>query len=155
VTGAVAHIGDRVRELVYLDAFVPSDGDTVSRLSGRDRDAIAIAGDAWLIPPPSRSYDDPDEAAWQTERRVPHPLRCFTEPVRVPKPIEEHLFGLTYIKATADPPDAPGGTEFWRAAAHAKASRRWRYREIATNHMVASNRPQELVAILLEIAGQE
>jgi pimeloyl-ACP methyl ester carboxylesterase len=152
VTGAVAHIGDRIRELVYLDAFVPSDGDTVSRLSGRDQDAIAIAGDAWLVPPPSRNYDDPAEAAWQTERRVPHPLRCFSEPVRVPKPIEEHLFGLTYIKATADPPDAPGGAEFWRAAAHAKASRRWRYREIATNHMVASNRPRELVAILLEIA---
>ena len=36
VTGAVAHISDRIRELVYLDAFVPSDGDTVSGLSGRD-----------------------------------------------------------------------------------------------------------------------
>ncbi len=27
VTGALRHIADRVRELVYLDAFVPEDGD--------------------------------------------------------------------------------------------------------------------------------
>jgi pimeloyl-ACP methyl ester carboxylesterase len=154
VTGTVAHIGDRIRELVYLDAFVPSDGDTVSRLSGGETTPATVLGERWLIPPPPRDYDDPREAAWQTERRVPHPSRCFTEPVRVPTPIEEHPFGLTYIKATADDSDAPGGTEFWRAAAHARASDRWRYREIATNHMVASNRPHELVAILLELTDR-
>jgi pimeloyl-ACP methyl ester carboxylesterase len=152
VTGAVADIAERIRELVFLDAFVPSDGDTVSGLSGRERPATTIVGADWLVPPPTREYDDPDEAAWQSERRVPHPLRCFTEPVRVAKPLEQHPFGLTYIKASADSPDAPGGEAFWNAAAHAKASDRWRYREIATNHMVASNRPLELAAILLELA---
>src|SRR6266516_2207916 len=34
VTGALEHIGDRVRHLVYLDAFVPGDGDTVVGLGG-------------------------------------------------------------------------------------------------------------------------
>ena len=34
VTGALEHIGDRVRHLVYLDAFVPGDGDTVAGLGG-------------------------------------------------------------------------------------------------------------------------
>lgn len=152
VTGALAHIGDRIRDLVYLDAFVPSDGDTVSRLSGRDTAGATVLGEDWLVPPPLRDYDDPIEAVWQTERRVPHPRRCFTEPVRVTTPVEEQPFGLTYIKATADAPDAPGAEEFWRAATLAKASNRWHYREISTNHMVASNRPQELAAILLELA---
>jgi len=36
VTGALEHIAERVRHLVYLDAFVPHDGDTVSGLSGMD-----------------------------------------------------------------------------------------------------------------------
>ena len=152
VTGSVAHIGDRIRHLVYLDAFVPSDGDTVAGLSGRETASTTLVGEQWLLSPPSRDYDDPHEAAWQTERRVPHPRRCFTEPVRVPAPIEEQPFGLTYIKATVDQLDAPGGQAFWRAASHANASDRWRYREIATNHMVASNRPQELAALLLELA---
>src|SRR4029077_19838823 len=34
VTGALEHIGDRVRHLVYLDAFVPGDGETVASLGG-------------------------------------------------------------------------------------------------------------------------
>ena len=34
VTGALEHIGDRVRHLVYLDAFVPGDGDAVAGLGG-------------------------------------------------------------------------------------------------------------------------
>ena len=31
VTGSLEHVADRVRHLVYLDAFVPGDGDTVAR----------------------------------------------------------------------------------------------------------------------------
>jgi pimeloyl-ACP methyl ester carboxylesterase len=34
VTGALEHIGDRVRHLVYLDAFVPGDGDRVDAMLG-------------------------------------------------------------------------------------------------------------------------
>src|SRR2546430_6042415 len=34
ITGALEHIGDRVRHLVYLDAFVPGDGDTVDEVTG-------------------------------------------------------------------------------------------------------------------------
>lgn len=153
VTAALPHIADRIRELVYLDAFVPGDGDTVAGLSGRDRSSFVGLGDEWLVPPPERHYDDPDEAAWQTARRVPHPVRCFTEPARVTRPIEEYSFGLTYIKATADSRDAPGGNAFWDAAEHAEASSRWRYREIATNHMIASNRPRELATLLIEISN--
>jgi pimeloyl-ACP methyl ester carboxylesterase len=34
VTGALEHMAERVRHLVYLDAFVPGDGDTVEDLNG-------------------------------------------------------------------------------------------------------------------------
>ena len=44
-----------------------------------------------------------------------------------------------------------GGTENF-AADRAAASTAWRYREVATNHMVASNRPEELARLLLELA---
>lgn len=152
VTSALAHISDRVRELVYLDAFVPSDGETVTGLSGREPRSTITVADEWLVPPPERDYDDPEEAAWQTARRVPHPVRCFTEAIRLAKPIEDFKFGLTYIKATADSREAPGGNAFWDAADHASSSGRWRYYEIASNHMVASNRPQELATLLAAIS---
>jgi hypothetical protein len=109
---------------------------------------------------PFREYDDPADAEWNRARRVPHPERCFTEPVRLPKPLESYPFTRTYIKATADPRPVPGGSAgpdgpgspFWRAADQAAASPAWRYREIDTNHMIMSNKPAELVELLLELA---
>ena len=153
VTGAVEHVHDRIRELVFLDAFVPSDGDSAFDALGASGPTLIGIGDAWLVPPPARDYDDPDEAAWQRPRRVAHPVRCFTEPVRLALPLEQRRFGLTYIKATAEPRDSPGGQAFWEAAERAQASPRWRYHEIATTHMVASNRPGELAQLLVEIAA--
>ncbi|MBI5719690.1 MAG: alpha/beta fold hydrolase [Burkholderiales bacterium] len=41
----------------------------------------------------------------------------------------------------------------WMGPRHAAASPDWRYREIATNHMVAKNRPQETARLLAEAAG--
>jgi pimeloyl-ACP methyl ester carboxylesterase len=151
VTGALRHIAGRVRDLVYLDAFVPEDGDTVWGLAGREGSGTTITlGEVWLVPPMPREYDDPAEGAWQQARRVPHPARCFTEPVRLDKPLEDHPFGLTYVKATADSGESPNSA-FWQAARHARSSARWRYHEIATNHMVASNRPEDLAEVLLAV----
>jgi pimeloyl-ACP methyl ester carboxylesterase len=154
VTAAVEHVRDRIRELVYLDAFVPSDGVSAFVAAIGFSGPIVIGlGDDWLVPPPERDYDDPDEAEWQRARRVAHPVRCFTEPVHLEQPLERYPFGLTYIKATGEPRDSPGGAAFWDAAERAQASPRWRYYEIDTNHMVASNRPAELAQLLVEIAG--
>ena len=100
VTAAVEHVHDRVRELVFLDAFVPSDGDSAFDALGAAGPTLIGLGDEWLVPPPARDYDDPDEAAWQRPRRVAHPLRCFTEPVHLAQPLEDYGFGLTYIKAS-------------------------------------------------------
>jgi pimeloyl-ACP methyl ester carboxylesterase len=157
VTGALEHIGDRVRHLVYLDAFVPADGDSVDgtgdpgRASGGGGRAVIGLGRDWLVPPQAREFDDPAEAAWSSARRTPQPAGCFTEPVRLTRPLEEYPFTRTYIKATGEP-RPQDGEPFWAAADRAKASPAWRYREIATSHMVPSNRPEELVRLLLELA---
>ena len=151
VTGALEHIADRVRHLVYLDAFVPSSGESVwGQLRGERRSAIAL-GEEWQISGPTREFDDPAEAAWMAPRRTPHPKACFTEPVFLAQPLEHYPFTRSYIKATAAPPEDPGNAAFWRAARHAQSSEHWRYHEIATHHMVASNRPAELAALLLDL----
>jgi pimeloyl-ACP methyl ester carboxylesterase len=152
VTGALEHIGDRVAHLVYLDAFVPGDGDSVGTLTGGGTGGGVIElGRDWLVPPLPREYDDPAEAAWAGARRTPHPAGCFTEPVRLARPLEDYPLTRTYIKATGEPRPEAGGP-FWAAADRAVASPTWRYREIATNHMIASNRPGELAGLLLELA---
>ena len=73
--------------------------------------------------------------------------------MRLTTPLEDQPFGLTFIKATDDGRGMPGGDAFWTVAEHAKKrSDRWRYYEIATTHMVASNRAEELTRILVQLA---
>ena len=150
VCGALEHIGDRVASLVLLDAFVPRDGDSVHGLLGRPDDPV-VPGRPWLVDGPVRAYDDPAEAAFSVPRRTPQPVRCFTEPVRIPRPLEDFPFPRTYIRATVPDPGAPGNAAFDDAAARAQASSAWRYAEIATTHLVAQNRPAELSRMLLEL----
>ena len=154
VTGALEHIADRVRHLVFLDAFVPSQATRASSLlRGAHRAQKIALGEDWLLSGPVREFDDPAEAQWMAARRTTHPKGCFSEPVFLAQPLEDYPFTRTYIKATAAPESDPGNAAFWRAARHAQASPAWQYFEIATNHMVANNRPQELAAVLQQVAG--
>ncbi len=152
VTGALEHIADRVSHLVYLDAFVPNNGETVWSHIGREARAKIELGQDWVVTGAVREYDSPAEAEWMGVRRTTHPQGCFTEPVFLARPVESFPFTRTYIKATQAPENDIGNNAFWRAAHHAKSSPAWRYHEIATNHMVANNRPEELARILLGLA---
>jgi pimeloyl-ACP methyl ester carboxylesterase len=154
VSGALEHIGDRVKHLVLLDAFMPEkSGDTVSGLirGATERAPIAI-NEAWLLPPKERHFDLPEEGAFVAARRTPQPAATFTEPVYLARPLEDYPFRRTYIRASVAEPDPVLGA-LARSATRALASPAWTYREIATTHMVASNRPGELAAMLGEIAG--
>ena len=153
VTGALEHIADRVKHLVFLDAFVPQSGETALSLTlGVERTKIEL-GEGWQVIGPAREYDDPVEAGWMTARRTTHPKGCFTEPVYLSQPLEAFAFTRTYIKATRWPETDPGNAAFWRAARHAQSSSAWRYFEVPTNHMVANNMPQETSRLLELVAG--
>jgi pimeloyl-ACP methyl ester carboxylesterase len=150
VTGALEHIADRVKHLVYLDAFVPEDGQSLYGLTGQTFDDEFTK--TWLVQPMPREYDDPAEAAWAQPRRTAHPRGCFSEAVHVSQPLERYPFSRTYIKATIPSRSESTNGAFWAAADHAQESALWRYAEIETNHMIASNKPEELTSLLLELA---
>jgi pimeloyl-ACP methyl ester carboxylesterase len=156
VTGALEHVADRVAHLVYLDAFKPADGQSLTDLTGAPYRAPAIGpGSAWLVEPLQRDLEDPAQLDWFTVRRSWHPVGCFTESVRLRRPLEEYPFTRTYVKALREPRAAAGtgDSAFWRAAEQAKADPAWRYRELDTDHMIPINRPAELAELLLELAG--
>jgi pimeloyl-ACP methyl ester carboxylesterase len=150
VTGALEFIWDRVSHLVYLDAFVPFNGQSIDDMLGVTRSSFGL-GEPWLIPPMPRTYEDPAEGEFAATRRGGQPIRCFVEPVRLVSPLEEYSFSRTYIKATGEPRPAESHP-FWEVSDRVKDDPRWRYREIATNHMIPSNRPGELTEMLLELA---
>ncbi len=155
VTGALNHIGDRVRHLVYLDAFVPNDGESISSLTGLG--AGSNRGDqgdgeaSWRISPMPRELGTPEETAWANERRSGQPIATFTQTVSLDRPLEDRGVPLTYIKATADPNEAEDSA-FHRAAARADASQAWSTHEISTNHMIPIMEPEALATILLDLA---
>jgi pimeloyl-ACP methyl ester carboxylesterase len=155
VTGALEHVAGRVAHLVYLDAFKPADGQSLTDLTGAPYQAPAIGpGRSWLVEPLPRELEDPAQADWFTVRRSWHPAGCFTERVRLARPLEEYPFTRTYVKALREPRSAAGtgDSAFWRAAEQAKGDPAWRYREIDTDHMIPINRPAELSDLLIDLA---
>lgn len=153
VTGALTHIGERVRQLVYLDALVPNDGETAGDLLRIVRPATTIDPQGnWLLPPRPRECATPEETIWANQRRSMQPLKTLTDRVTVDRPLTAWDFGLTYIKATADAAEKPDSA-FWQTARIAQQSADWQYHEIDCNHMVPSNKPDELVAILLGLSN--
>ena len=150
VTGTIDRLADRLAHLVYLDAFVPDDGQSAADLIGG-----MPPGDPerpWLIPPRPRELATPAETEWASARRSLQPRETFAEPVALATPLEDHPFSLTYIKATADPGEGPDSA-FNQAAARAATSDRWQHHEIATNHMIPLMEPEALVTILLDLVG--
>ncbi len=157
VTGALEHVGDRVRELVYLDAFVPDDGQSVADLTatpglGSGIPAGRGPGEDWLIPPRDRAFDDPAETEFHGPRRSPQPSRTFTEPVHLVRPLESYAFGRTFIKAAGDIRHPHTPDAFWAAADRYREHPSWRYEELPGNHMIPQNHPDALVDILLSLA---
>ncbi len=149
VTGALKHIGERVSQLVYLDALVPVDGESAGELLKITMPPANVdPGVSWLLPPRERECVTPEETLWANQRRSMQPLKTFTDRVELDRPVTDWDVGLTYIKATADA-DEQSDSAFWQASRHAQQSADWQYHEIECNHMVPSNRPDELVEILL------
>src|SRR5262252_9185192 len=87
-TGVVDRAGDRIAQLIYLDAFVPRNGQALVDLLPpevrQSMQASVKAGDGWRVPanptPPDTSEAD---AKWIAERRLPQSFKSFEMPLRL------------------------------------------------------------------------
>jgi pimeloyl-ACP methyl ester carboxylesterase len=88
VASAMEHIADRVRSLVFIDAFMPLPGETVLDIVGADFAATLLEiikqeGDGWFLPPTDASFygvTDPDDVAWVNSKMTAQPLKTYTDP---------------------------------------------------------------------------
>ena len=80
-TGVADRARDRIAQLIYLDAFVPEDGQSLFDLNEADRQRmreLAKGGDGWRVPPsPPPPDTSPADVEWLTARRVDMPIKCF------------------------------------------------------------------------------
>ena len=130
VTGVADRMPERLAHLVYLNALVPEDGQSVFDLTPpafyrRFEEAVRTAGEGWRIPVPAFE-DDPQIAAFARGRYVPTPLRPFTEPIRL-GPAPDGL-QRTYIWCTEDQEGLSGVADLMRPfAERAQRDPRWRF----------------------------
>src|SRR5258708_27920133 len=104
--GTLARNPDRIRSMIYLDAFVPEDGKSlVDYLAPELRAQFIIYKDEDRpIPPLPLSYlgiTDPALVDFMTPRLVNQPSLTLFEPVKVlPRPAHVRM---TYVLGTAYP----------------------------------------------------
>ena len=96
ITGVAERAPERLAHLVYLDAYVPRDGESLLDMLGPDaaafiEQAAQAYGDGWRIP-----HDPPD-----APRRTPHPLKTGQQPVSLTNPAAAAL-PRTFIYCTQD-----------------------------------------------------
>jgi pimeloyl-ACP methyl ester carboxylesterase len=90
VTGVLARIPERIKELVYLDAFVPNDGEALADYWTPQTRAAMDAHrkrDEPLPPIPLAAFGvtDPQVAAFVGPRLTAQPWRTCYQPVKAPK----------------------------------------------------------------------
>jgi pimeloyl-ACP methyl ester carboxylesterase len=150
-TGVADRARDRIRQLIYLDAFVPDDGQSLLDLNQVARQPMlerAAAGDGWRIPPNPTPPDTPQaDLAWLTERRVDMPIKCFEMPLKLRN--GELTLPRIYIYATRITP----ADTFGRFTARAKSAPGWRYFEIDASHSPNVTAPEALMALLQKIVA--
>ena len=158
ITGVVDAVPERIAHLVYLDTFVPRDGDSMAGISPvviyllrRQAQAggwrIASHGDYGVTTEPDRS--------WVLSKVTPQPLKTLEQPLHLKHPAIVSATPRTHIECTG------GGFVFLRLrnllrrilAPRALPPREagWRLRQLPTGHDAMITMPRELADLLLEV----
>ena len=153
VTVVADRAAGRLRALVYLDAFVPEDGQRLhdmappARVAAFERDA-AERGDGWKVPPLQASawLDDPAQRAWVEPKMTPHPLRSLTDRLPLTGAWETVGRKMHILAATNDP------SPFHAIHSRLASEPEWLCRRIDGPHDLMISHPDETAALLLEAA---
>jgi pimeloyl-ACP methyl ester carboxylesterase len=150
-TGVADRARERIKQLIYLDAFAPQDGESAfdllpaatraQRQAGADKNA-----DGWRVPPGPMPPDTPAaDRAWCEPLRVPQPLKTNTQKLRLQNgalTLPRH-----YIYCARHPPDDRFRVFYERATQDG-----WGAHEIDASHNPHITCPDVLADLLNRIA---
>ena len=138
ITGVADKIPERIHALIYIDAYVPKDGDSCWSLTSdvyRQRFVAGAGNDGFTVA--NRPGSD--------NRRRPHPLATFMQTLKLTGNYERVL-NRTFIYLS-DWEDSPFVKQYERL----KNSPDWHVEIIRCGHNVMNERPGELVDILYKL----
>lgn len=141
ITGVADSIPEKIKKVIYLDAFVPEDGESVARYIGDNpnSDLLSSKDDIYVYPTWVK-----DTTAFP--RDVPHPLASIKEPIHLKNTLRLKIpttYILTYEKSQ-------GGIEkdpFYFFSTRAKKYH-WKLIEMEADHNPQIKKLDELLTIL-------
>jgi pimeloyl-ACP methyl ester carboxylesterase len=151
VSGVAEQSAAAIGSIVFLDAFVPENGDSMAALTSQMvRDTLKAATERGDLGVPARAaaaflVNEKDQA-WVDKMCVPQPIGTMTEAMKLTG-AREKIGKKSYIRAVSYP--NPG---FDVAYARVKADKSWRTYEVPCGHDVMVDMPERLAEILLEVA---
>ena len=160
ITGVADRIKDRIMHIVYLDAALPDDGEsmisygpeqTEAMLAATKKQLQALAPDGIAMSsfPPEFLGVPKDHIyyEWVKNRLTPHPLKTWLDPIRLERSGSSG-WPRTYIHCIAPVLDR---TSFPFIAEQVSKDSSWNYRELQTGHDAMVTAPRAVVAILAAI----
>jgi pimeloyl-ACP methyl ester carboxylesterase len=152
--GVADRLPDRIRALVYLDAFLPESGENLLENVHEPQRARVIEttrtlGEGWQAPhiPAAVFNTNLQDRDWVDRQCTPHPFACFEERLQL-RGGTHSIKNVTYIFATGW-----DDTPFPRAYQRAKA-KGWRTIDVACGHEVMLDAPDDLARELVAAAGR-
>jgi len=154
ITGVADRVPERLARLIYLDAFVPADGQSICDFRPPDllrlyQDKVRDEGDGYLLNPPSPDafgIADETDREWVGSKLTPHPFKTQTDKLSVSNPAAADL-PKAYIYCN-NPPAGP----LDQFVDKLRADKTWDFRELATGHDAMITEPERLTKMLIELS---
>jgi pimeloyl-ACP methyl ester carboxylesterase len=141
ITGVADRVPDRIRRLVYLDAMVPNDGDSVVSLLGRGDFIKQMTKGDYLVPP----WVKPDQPP---PHDVPQAVKTFTDAIVLKNEAARKL-PATYI-LTVEKDKQAKDDDFFKQSERAK-EKGWTMLQLTADHNPQWSAPEALVEMLATI----
>ena len=143
ITGVADSIPNRIKKLIYLDAFVPNDGESVFTAQGQNSNpAIEKMAKNGFIVPPWVKDEDP------LPKDVPQSLKTFSQPIAIKGRAKD--LPTAYI-LTVDEGKKPEEDDFARFAERAK-QRGWPVEILISDHNPQWSKVAELCDLLQKLS---
>jgi pimeloyl-ACP methyl ester carboxylesterase len=143
IAGVADRVPERIRSLVFLDAFIPADGECLA-------DFAPVSGgglvDGWKSVPISGAAFgvNPADRSWVDRQCTVQSVACFQQPVRLGGG-HARIKRISYVYASG----WAGGESPFRRFRDMAQAKGWRIREMDCGHDVMLDRSDELVTLLL------
>ena len=151
VSGVAEELHDKIASIVFLDAFVPANGDSLAAGASQPvKDAIAAAlgrGEFALKPVPAKVFRvNEKDQAWVDAKCTPQPIKALTDKADYTGG-RDKIAKKTFIRAKGYP-----SVPFDANLAKLKANSAWKTFEMTAGHDAMVDQPAELADLLLQVA---